>query len=387
MNISSNILDYAGHVYHMFIDIAPYMLLGLFFVGLLHIFFSKDFILKHVGENNVFSAVKASVLGVPLPLCSCGVIPTAVFMAKSGASRGAVISFLISTPQTGIDSIVATYGMMGPIFAIYRPVVAFLSGIIGGVIVNLFSKNSLNLEALNKSSSCSDCEDEHSREHNEGSCSTLSESCSEDSCCSTEDEVKAKKDSRLKRFYNFAFKEFLDDITIHFIIGLLIAGLISYLVPAEFFVRYNLTSGPLAMALVIAAGIPMYICATSSIPIGVALLMKGVSPGVVFVFLSVGPLTNAASLAILYKILKTRIVAIYISVSVALALLGGLMLDLVYKSFSIPLDKFIINGSEHSPVTEMIFKISAIIFLAMLIISLYRKYLKKHLAKLKVRNA
>lgn len=370
-----SILKYAGHVYHMFIDIAPYMLLGLFFVGLLHIFFSKEFIIKHVGENSILSALKASVLGVPLPLCSCGVIPTAVYMAKSGASRGAVISFLISTPQTGIDSIIATYGMMGPIFAIYRPIVAFLSGIIGGVIVNIFSVNDIDLEALNKKSQSGD--DEHCHDHKNDSCSTETAAAGDcgSSCCSHET-VADEKGGKLKRLYNFAFKEFLDDITVHFIVGLLIAGLISYLVPADFFMKYNLTSGPLAMALVIAAGIPMYICATSSIPIGVALLMKGVSPGVVFVFLSVGPLTNAASLAVLYKILKSKIIAIYITVSVALAVIGGLLLDLMYYKLNIPLDKMIITGSEHSAVTEVIFKISAVIFLAMLLISLYRKYIK-----------
>ncbi|MBU4485488.1 MAG: permease, partial [Candidatus Delongbacteria bacterium] len=121
-------LELLKSIYEIFIEIAPYMILGLFFVGLLHIFFSKEFIIKHVGKDNTASVIKSSVLGVPLPLCSCGVIPTAVYMAKNGASKGAVVSFLISTPQTGLDSILVTYGMLGWVFAIYRPIVAFISG-------------------------------------------------------------------------------------------------------------------------------------------------------------------------------------------------------------------------------------------------------------------
>ncbi|MFP4526940.1 MAG: permease, partial [Candidatus Kapaibacterium sp.] len=116
----------------LFIEMSPYIFIGLVFVGILHIYFKKDLVVRHIGKNNLASVIKSSIFGVPLPLCSCGVVPTSVYMARNGASKGSVVSFLTSTPQTGIDSIIATYGLMGWIFAIFRPVAAFMMGIIGG---------------------------------------------------------------------------------------------------------------------------------------------------------------------------------------------------------------------------------------------------------------
>ncbi|MDY6915249.1 MAG: permease, partial [Candidatus Cloacimonadota bacterium] len=116
-------------IYTTYIQMAPYLFIGLLFAGFMHLIFTRNMIAKHLGDNNLLSVIKASILGVPLPLCSCGVIPTALYLRKQKASAGATISFLISTPQTGIDSIVATYGLMGPVFAIFRPIAAFITGI------------------------------------------------------------------------------------------------------------------------------------------------------------------------------------------------------------------------------------------------------------------
>ena len=353
-----NYLEIFKHIYDIFIEISPFLLLGLFFVGLLHIFFSKEFIVKHIGKDNVGSIVKASVLGVPLPLCSCGVIPTAIYMAKNGASKGAVISFLISTPQTGIDSIMATYGMLGWVFAIYRPVIAFVSGILGGIIVNVFSKEPMTISV--------------EQEAEAPTCS--SGSCDSSSCGTT----PAKKQNAFMRFYHYAFVEFLDDIAVHFIIGIIISGLISFFIPEEFFIKYSLGSGILGMLVMIAVGLPMYICATASIPIAITLMLKGVSPGAAFVFLTVGPLTNAASLAILSKIFTKKVIIIYATSASIIAIIAGLSLDFIVNTFS--LQKFVIptmaSGHMHDGgILHTIYIVSAIVFAIMLSGSLYRRYL------------
>ncbi|MCT4612007.1 MAG: SO_0444 family Cu/Zn efflux transporter [Clostridia bacterium] len=338
------ILDLLKEILFIFLEISPYMLLGLFLVGLLHMFFSKEFVSKHIGTDNVSSVIKSSVLGVPLPLCSCGVIPTAVYLAKNGASKGAVVSFLISTPQTGIDSIIATYGILGPISAIYRPIVAFISGITGGIIVLLFAKDSkLNIET----------EEIHS--------------CHGGSCGSHKEEEK-------KSFFNYAFVEFLDDISSHFIVGTIIAGLISFFLPAEFLIKYNLTSGIHTMVLMVLVGIPMYICATSSLPIAAALIAKGISPGTAFVFLAAGPVTNIASIAVLSKVLPKKILTIFISVSSILAILFGLLLDFILIRFNIVINPFI---HMHNHSDNYLSLISGIVFGLLLVSSMYRKYFKK----------
>ncbi|MGM0509168.1 MAG: SO_0444 family Cu/Zn efflux transporter [Fusobacteriota bacterium] len=349
------LIGISNEVIKIFFEMAPYMMIGLFFVGLLHILFSKEFVLKHVGEDNIMSTIKASVLGVPLPLCSCGVIPTAVFMAKNGASKGAIISFLISTPQTGIDNIIATYGMLGWVFAIYRPFVAFFGGIIGGIMVNLFANDDLKL----------DVEDEK-----ESSCSG--------ECCDSSGETKLDiPKNRAKKMYNYAFKEFLDDIGIHLLIGILISGLISYFLPAELVAKYNLDDGIIAMLVMIVAGIPMYICATASIPIAVTLMLKGVSPGVAFVFLSVGPLTNAASLSILSKIMTKKILAIYVGVTSILAMIFGWILNSIYSFYKLPLPDLSLGGPEDSSLWGLISKILSYVFLVMMLLSIYRVVKRK----------
>jgi uncharacterized membrane protein YraQ (UPF0718 family)/copper chaperone CopZ len=360
LRLKLNYLDIFKHIYDIFIEISPFLLLGLFFVGLLHIFFSKEFIVKHIGKDSVGSIVKASILGVPLPLCSCGVIPTAIYMAKNGASKGAVISFLISTPQTGIDSIMATYGMLGWVFAIYRPVIAFVSGILGGIIVNIFSKEPMIINV------------EESKKVEASSCS--SGSCNSTSC----DTAPVKKQNALTKFYNYAFVEFLDDIAVHFIIGIIISGLISFFIPEEFFIKYSLGSGILGMLVMVAIGLPMYICATASIPIAITLMLKGISPGAAFVFLTVGPLTNAASLAILAKIFTKKVMLIYVTSASIIAIIAGLSLDFIVNTFS--LQKFVIPTMASGHMHEggwlhTVYLISAFIFALMLISSLYRRYI------------
>ncbi|MBE2188065.1 MAG: permease [Candidatus Kapabacteria bacterium] len=334
-------------VVFMFAEMAPYIVLGLFFVGLLNLFVNKELIARQIGKKSFMSNLKAALFGVPLPLCSCGVIPGAVYMSKSGASKGATISFLISTPQTGIDSIIATYGMMGPVFAVFRPIAALIMGILGGTFINSIDKDEpekkkfINIEQFQKIS-------------------------------------KPNLSTRIKSTSRYAFVEFLDDISAQFVFGVIIAGLIAYFIPDDFFAGSGIQSGILGMLIMIAIGIPMYICATASIPIALSLMMKGFSPGVAFVFLAAGPATNAASFAIISKTLGKKIAFYYVGSIAILAIAMGYILDWF---FSVIGTSSITHVHEHthgefSIPYEMTILIS-IIFAVMLGFSFYRKYFSR----------
>jgi uncharacterized protein len=303
------ILDLINEIITIFKDMAPYLFLGLTIAGILDVFFDKSFILKHLGKNNLASVIKASVLGVPIPLCSCGVIPTAISLKKSKASQGAVVSFLISTPQTGVDSIAATYGMMGPVFAIFRPIVSFVMGIVGGVLTNITHKDI---------------------EKKQGSSEELCESCQSAQKLAKQKTISQKIIDAAK----YAYFDFLDGIAVNLVVGMVIAGFISFLIPDNFFTQY-LNNEFLTMLLMIVAGVPLYICATASIPVAVSLILKGISPGAAFVFLAVGPATNAATITVLLKELGRKVLFIYLSVIIIGSLMAGYILNAIYNFWDV----------------------------------------------------
>jgi uncharacterized protein len=348
-------MELLNEIWLTYISIAPYLFIGLIFAGLLHVVFKKDFVAKHLGKNNLLSTIKAAVLGVPLPLCSCGVIPTAMFLRKKKASKGAVLSFLISTPQTGVDSIIATYGMMGPIFAIFRPLAAFVTGIIGGIAANLLDreKEAEKISTEAEKFECDTCELEEPHDHT----------------------IKERLFSGIK----YAFVDFLDDITFQLIIGIIIAGLISYIIPDNFFQKFG-GDGIGGMLIMIAVGIPLYVCATASIPIAVSLILKGISPGAAFVFLVVGPATNAATITLISKMLGKKLITVYLSVISVFAILGGFLLN-----YLIGLETIIeIFGEpklmmmDHEKDVSVISMILILLFSVLLISSIYRKMRNKY---------
>lgn len=342
-----------NEILKMFLEMGPYILLGLLFVGILSIVVSKDMVTRQVGKKNIWSVFKAALFGIPLPLCSCGVVPTTVFMAKNGASRGATTSFLISTPQTGIDSIIATYGILGPVFAIFRPIAALIMGVVGGLSVEYFDKTPLkktNTIELNQYSP------------------------------RKEDTSFSRK---IKKAGNYAFIEFLDDIAPQFIVGVIIAGLISYFIPDNYFKELGLSNGIVAMLAMIVVGIPMYVCATASIPIAMSLMMKGFSPGVAFVFLVVGPATNAASLAILgnKNVLGKRSTIIYLSSLIIMSVLFGYLLDFIFKYFSFNPVGMMSHNHGDGMIGMVWQTIFSIILGVLLIFSFYRLYFRKYFNK------
>lgn len=293
-------------IWHTFNEAAFYVLFGLFIAGLIQIFVNKDKIVKHLGDRSLKSVLLAALFGVPLPLCSCGVLPMAVSLRKNGASRGAALSFLISTPETGVDSIAISYALLDPIMTIFRPIAAFITAVIAGIVENIFGKKDKE-ETRQKINTCESC------------------GCNEDECNRKHSIV-----NRFKDCIRYAFRELLGDIAKWLIFGIVIAGIISYFVPVNLVERY-LGNNMQAMLLMLVIGIPLYICATASTPIAAALIAKGMSPGVALVFLLVGPATNVAGIFAVGKFLGKRSLIIYLlSISVCAVTLGQI-LNYVYS--------------------------------------------------------
>lgn len=353
----------------IFADMSLYMIIGMLLTGILHVVMKKDTVAKYLGPDSRMPAVKAAALGVPLPLCSCGVLPTTVYLSQGGATTSAVMAFLISTPQTGVDSIIATFGMMGLVFAIYRPIAAFISGVAGGVLIQKIAGNHTAKELKAEDQCQSEC---CSSDAHDASCSR--EHCTTE--CTAEVKPSPTVLGKVKSMVRYAFVDFIDDIAVHFLVGVLIAALITLIIPTGFFESINVSSGIFAMLVMLVIGLPMYICSTSSIPIALALMAKGISPGAAFVFLFAGPATNAASLTVLSKSLGKKTVAVYLAVTAFSAVTFGLLFDAIIDWFSLPMPQFEVESAAHGVgwlkiVTGMIF---ASVLLRSIVVKLIRRF-------------
>jgi uncharacterized membrane protein YraQ (UPF0718 family) len=305
---------------------APYILFGLLFAGILHEFVPDTLVTKHLGKDNIFSVIKATLFGVPLPVCSCGVIPLATSIKKSGASKGATLSFLISTPITGVDSILATYGIFGWIFTIYRVITSMVIAMVAGILTNLFDKEETPVKtgfsAVKVSNTLSPAFSLQKGEE-ASCCSTAS------SCCSTE-----KKDFWLTSAFRYAFVTLLGDIAKPLVWGLLLGALITVAIPqsiSNILIEYSWFSYVIAVAI----AVPMYVCATASLPIAAGLMLSGVSAGAAFVFLSAGPATNTVTIGVVKKMLGTRSLYIYLGSIVVGSIVFGLGLDYLFSASDI----------------------------------------------------
>ena len=276
-------------------EMSPYLLLGFLLAGIMHAFIPDGWYTKYLSGDTFRSVVNAAIFGVPLPLCSCGVIPTAMSLRREGASKGAVVSFLIATPQTGVDSIFATYSLMGLPFAIVRPIAALFTAIIGGTFVNWNGKEA---EAIVLTDA--------SRAYSEQPHLSFGDRC-----------VEALK---------FGFVEMMEDIGKWLVVGLIVAGLITVLVPDSYFEVFK-DNTLLSMLLVLCVSVPMYICATGSIPIAVALMMKGLTPGAALVMLMAGPACNVASILVVNKVLGKKTLLLYLAAIIGGSILFGFGID------------------------------------------------------------
>ncbi len=316
--------------WHLLVESSVYVLFGLLVSGLLRVFLSPQSVVRHFGGSRFSSVFKAGLLGIPLPLCSCGVLPAAVSLKKQGASNGAATAFLISTPESGVDSIAITYALLDPIMTVARPVAAFVTSVAAGMLENLFPD----------------------RSHRKIEPPDMT--CPVDACCDGVD--CAEEDHRrhhtawakTRAGLVYAAKDLWGDLAGWFLVGLLVAGLIAAAVPEDIMGRY-LGGGVHSMLLMLAVGVPMYICATASTPIAAALILKGVSPGAALVFLLAGPATNITSLTVLWGALGKRATVIYVGAIAICAMAFGLILDEVYAAAGVSIQAQVGQAAELVP--------------------------------------
>ena len=306
-------------------EMAPYLLLGFFIAGILRVFVPRSLYSQHLAKPGMKSVVKAAALGIPLPLCSCGVIPTAVGLRKEGASHGACISFLIATPQTGVDSIAATYSLMGLPFAIVRPLAALFTAMFGGWLVNKYAHEDNGARGEEQGARC---KEQGARSEEQGARGEEQGARGKELGARGEEQGARGKSlaGKLKEAFSYAFVEMMEDVGKWLVIGLLIAALITVAVPNDWLAAlhdYKL----LNMLIVLAIAIPMYVCATGSIPIAVSLMAKGLTPGAGLVLLMAGPAVNTASMLVIGKVFGGRTLKLYLLSIVVGAMLFGLGID------------------------------------------------------------
>ena len=296
MDILINLLKEIAVFYN---EVAIYLVIGFFVAALLHIFFPESIIRRHLGSNSITSVIKSTLFGIPLPICSCGVVPVAASLNNSGASKGATVSFLIATPQIGADSFMITYSLLGWIFGFFRIAASFVSALFAGIIINLADRTKSNPQSM-----------------------TISQ-----------EEEESFRD-RAKYIVHYVEYDLLGSIADALVIGLIIAGLITVFIPDNFFEIY-LGDEFLSMILMLVIGIPMYVCASASTPIAASLILKGMSPGAALVFLLTGPATNAINISAVTNIVGKKFTMTYLAVIAVASLLLGYALNFFVGIFGI----------------------------------------------------
>ena len=289
------------------LDSSLWMLLGFFMAGLLRAFVPSDLVARHLGESRSGNIFKAALFGVPLPLCSCGVIPAAAGLRRQGAGKGATASFLISTPETGVDSMAVSWALLDPLMTVLRPLAAFVTAMVTGLLIDAADKNDGPPQALSPLEPARGCAS---------------------GCCS----CAPAAPSALKRFADgqrFAFGDLLSDIAPWFGLGILLAAAITLYLPDDLG-RMLPGGGVASMLAMLVVALPMYVCATASTPIAAALALKGFSPGSLLVFLLAGPATNAATMIMVGKLLGKKSAVIYVVSIIVVTLLCALAADALY---------------------------------------------------------
>ena len=290
------IIDIAKEIIGFYYEVAIYLFFGFILAGILHVFFPESIVRRHLGRDNFGSVIKATMFGIPLPICSCGVVPVAASLKNSGASRGSVISFLIATPQVGADSFMITYSLLGWIFGVFRIVASLITAFLAGLFVNIAGNGN------------------------------------QDQLPIQQNRVAENLGQRIKSIPGYVEYDLLGSIANPLLVGLVVAGLIAVFIPDIFFEKY-LGQNFVSMLLMLAIGIPMYVCASASTPIAASLIMKGMSPGAALVFLLTGPATNAITISTVVKIVGKKSAIIYLAV-IAIASLGlGYLLNIIVEAY------------------------------------------------------
>lgn len=351
------LFELLNNIWSVYQDTAFWLMLGLLAAGLVKVYIPEDAMKRWMGGRGFAAVARAALFGAPLPLCSCGVLPAALALRRAGASKEATVSFLISTPETSIDSVAVTYALMGPVMAVYRPIAALMSAIITGMLTLLVDDDTALPQKVvsdNCGASAASC------------CATAS---SKSSCCG---EVASGPvvQSKLQQAVKFAAADLLDDISRWLFLGIVVAGIMITLIPPGFLEQWQ---GFPAMLVMLLVGIPMYICAVASTPIAAGLLLAGVSPGATLVFLLVGPATNIAGLILLHKELGMKVTLIYLAGIAGVSMAMGLLLDALIKGFSLEIQAQV--GTAHQLLPEFVSLVSAILLLLLAVPFMRKKLL------------
>ncbi|UCB54085.1 MAG: SO_0444 family Cu/Zn efflux transporter [Thiotrichales bacterium] len=355
------------NIWSVFLDTAFWLLLGLFAAGLIKSFIAEDTMQRWVGGSGFAAVSRAALFGAPLPLCSCGVLPAAIGLHRSGASKEATVSFLISTPETSVDSIAVTYALMGPVMAVYRPFAALVSAIVTGMMTTLAGSKAVAPREVADTATTSCCQP---AEPAGSSCCAGDENvAAAEACCAPESAV-AKKQSRLLSAIIYAASELLDDIAAWMAVGIIIAGVMLTYIPPDWLAQWG--QGVFAMLVMLVIGVPMYICAVASTPVAAGLILAGVSPGVALVFLLVGPATNIAGLALVSKELGFRVTLIYLAGIAVVSVAMGLLLEYLLQTTSWQVD---VRLGEASMMMPMLLTWGSAILLLILAIKPLRRTL------------
>ncbi len=291
---------------------APYLLLGVVVAGAMHVILPEGLIARYLGKPGLGSVVRSTALGVPLPLCSCGVVPVAASLKKEGASSGAVVGFLVSTPTSGVDSILATYALIGPAYAVIRVIGSFVLGISAGVAANFVARD--------------------------GQTPTRP---------ATSAQPDTKGSNPVVEGIAYGFGDMLGAIARPLALGILLGGVITYLVPASFVTKY-VGTGLWSYLVMLAVGLPLYVCASGSIPLAAAFIALGISPGAALIFLIVGPATNVATFTVVLEMLGRRVLIIYLTVISLGALAMGAATDLFFSALPSLLPAVATSGKHHA---------------------------------------
>jgi uncharacterized protein len=285
--------------FKLFAMMAPWLLVGIIAAGVMHVLLPVDFVSRRLGQKSIGAVLKAGALGVPIPLCSCGVVPVAASLRKNGASRGATVSFLVTTPTSGIDSMLATWSLLGWPLMVLRVGVSFVLGIFAGILTNLSDTDPITPPPAN-----------HPEKKTEGSAVT--------------------------RAITYAFTELYEGISRPLLVGSLLGGIIAATLPPDLFAR-TMGTGFISYLVMLIVGIPLYVCASGSIPFAAALLAKGISPGAALIFLIAGPATNAATVTVVSNMLGKKTLFIYLGVLTVGTMAMGAATDWVFSISNLPL--------------------------------------------------
>jgi uncharacterized membrane protein YraQ (UPF0718 family) len=298
------------HAWAVLGEMATWVLGGFLIAGVLSLWLNARVVRDHFGGGRFGAILKAVALGVPLPVCSCGVIPLGASLRKHGAGKGPTAAFLMSTPQTGVDSIAVTYGMMGGLFAVFRPLAALVSGILCGLAVEALDGDAPSTEAL------------------------------------ADPEIEAETRPWWVRVLHNGFIVLPHSVGGALIIGALVSAAVMTLVP-ENYIAEHIASPLLQMVLTLAVGIPIYICSTAAVPFALGLLAAGLSPGAAMAFLIGGPGVSASTLLAVWRLMGLRTMVVYASVLAACAIGFGLLIDALLPAGWLPEGIQAVNAHAH----------------------------------------